>query len=96
MRSFESQFFQVIGFQLDTIQLVVTAQIFYFLVCCGFVQNDIPVFVPSEFVEQIFFGQFFSILFFCTEVFGNRESGHQRRVVDGIKLYLIENFQRIG
>ena len=83
------QLCQIIGFQLDTIQLFVTSQSLNLGLCRRFIHDHIAIFILGKFIEQIFFGEFLTIFLFCSEIFGNGKSRHDRRIIDRIKLYLI-------
>ena len=93
--SFIRQLRQIIGFEFDTIQLVVSAQFLdlRFRICLT--QDNIPVFIPRELVKQILLCQFLPITFFRSKVFGNIKSWHNRSAVNTIEFNLICYFQRI-
>ena len=90
------QFGEIVGFQLDTIKLFVTAQTLYFGFSGFLVQDYFPIFVLRKFIEQIFFRIFLPVSFFCSEILGNGESRHDRSMVYGVVFHLVQNLQRIG
>ena len=64
---------------------------------CGlFTQDNIPVFITGEFVEQVLFGEFPAISFFRSEIFRDGESRHDRTVVDGVEFHLVGYLQRVA
>ena len=93
--SFIRQLRQIIGFEFDTIQLVVSAQFLDLRFRIGLTQDYIPVFIPRELVKQILLCQLLPITFFRSKVFGNIKSWHNRSAINTIEFNLICYFQRI-
>ena len=95
VRTFQSQLFQIVGFQFDTIQLIIATQFFNFTMGSILAQHHVTIFVPCKLIKQIFFRIFLSIAFFRSEIFRNLKVRHNRSMVNAIKLYLVANCSRI-
>ena len=87
--AFIRKFRQIVGFELDTVQFVITAQLLYFLLALLTRQRVFSVFVRGEFAEQVFFSIFLSPLFLRAKLLWYREERHDGIVVDAIYLYLV-------
>ena len=91
----ECQLGQVVGLQLDTIQLLIASQTLDLGVGSFLVKHHFAVLIAGELVEQVLFGIFLAVFLLRTEVFGDGKGGHDRSMINGIKLHFIENLKRI-
>ena len=96
VRSFQSQFLEVVCFELDSVQFIVTTQFIDFGMGLIFTQDYIAVFVLRKLVEQIFFRILLSIPLFGSKIFGNFEVRHNGGMVDAIEFNLVANIRCIG
>ena len=90
------QLFEIVGFEFNSIQFVIPAQNLDFFLGCVLGKYDVSVFVLCKFVEKVFFGIFFTVFFFCTEVGRNFKCRHDRCVVDAVCLDFVAYLDRIG
>ena len=94
--TFVRQLRQVVGLELDAVQLVVTAQFLDFLLALLARQRILAVLVAGELLVELFLAELMSPLFLRTEVFGDGEEGHDGVVVDAIDFDLVENLAGIA
>ncbi len=84
----ECELAQIVGFELNTVQLVVSAEFLDLLLGVGLTHDDIAVLVLRELVEQILLRILAAILLLGAELLGYGESGHDGGMVDSVALYL--------
>ena len=89
--AFPCQFFQKIGFELDTVETVVAAQLLHLLLGIFLAHDDIAMLITGELVEQVFLGEFLAVFLLSTKVFGDGEFRHDRIGVDAIGFHLVDN-----
>ena len=92
----EGQFGQVVGLELDTVELVVTAEFFDLFVGFLFAHDHIPVLVTRELVEEFALGDPLPVLLLGAELLRNGECRHDGGVVDRIALDLVAYVDRRG
>ena len=92
----EGQFGQIVGFQLDTVELVISAQTLDFGFGGFLVEHYVAVFVLCKLVEKVFLGQALAIFGFRTKLFGDGKGRHDGRMVDGIVFHLVQHLQCVG
>ena len=92
----EGELFQVVGFELDTVEFLISAQLFDLLAGRLLVHHHVAVLVAGKLVENVLVGIFAAVLLLGAEALGNGEGRHQRGVVDRVELDLVENFERVG
>ena len=93
--TFVCQFGQIVGLELDAVQLVVAAQLLDFLLALLTRQRILSVLVAGKLAEQVFLSELLPPFLFCAEILGNGEEGHDGIVVYAVYLYLVENLQCI-
>ena len=95
-----SQFAQIVGLQLESVQFVAAAQFLYLVHGCLVTHHHFAVFIAGKLLEQLLIGIFPAIFFFGSEIFGDVEARHDRSVVNAVKLHLIADgtgiLQRLG
>ena len=87
---------QIVGFELDTVQLVYTAQFLDFLLTLLLRQRVLPILITGKLLEQLLGSDSFPVFLFRTEFLWNGEERHNRRMVDVVHLHLVENLHGIG
>ena len=90
------QFLQIVGFQLDTVEFVVSAQLLDLIFGIFFAQDDFAVLVACKLFEQILFGQLGAVGFFGSEFFRYGKCRHDRTAVDGVEVYFVGYLKRIA
>ena len=90
------QFSQIIGFQLQTVKLVTTAQFLHFLFGVLAAEHHVAVFVAGKLLKQVLVGIFLPIAFFGSKFFRNGKVRHNRCMVDAVKLHLVANVASVG
>ena len=91
-----SQECQIVGLELDAIELVDASEFLYFLHALIVWQWVFALFIGGKFAEEILLCIFLAPLFLCAETLGNGEERHDRVMVDAVDFYLIEHLQRVG
>ena len=94
-RSFHSQFFQIVGFQLDTVQFVIASQFLDFFLGFFFGHNDFAFFVAGKFIEKVFVRKLLPVFFFRTARGRNGEDGHNRVGVEFVFFYFVGYFRSV-
>ena len=87
---------QIVGLELDAVELVVAAQLLYLGFGIGLRKHHIALFVASKLIEEVLFGVFLTVALLGTEILGNLEVGHDGGMVDGVELHLIAYLHRVG
>ena len=87
---------QIVGLELDAVELVVAAQVGYLLLAILAGERVLAVLVGGELAEEVFLGEFLAPLLFRSELLGNGEEGHDGVVVEAIELHLVENLDGVG
>ena len=59
-------------------------------------QHYVAFLVASELIEQFLLGDSLAILLFCAEIFRDGEVRHDRCIVNGVGLYLVEHLNGIA
>ena len=85
-RTVVRQLGQVVGLELDAVELVVAAQLLDFLLCGLPTHHHLAFLVAGEFVEEVLFAEFRPPLLLFAEALGNGEDRHQRIRVNAIGL----------
>ena len=93
-RTVHRQLAQVIGLQLDAVELVVSAQFFDLLAGLLLAEHDVAVLVLRELVEEVFLRKTLPVALLGSELGRNFEGRHDGGVVDGIGLDLFADFDR--
>ena len=96
LRTVVRQLTQVVGLELDAVQLVDTAQFLDLLLPFLLRQRILTVLVSSELLKQFLGSNPFPVFLFGTELLRNGEERHDRLMVDIIGLHLIENLYGVG
>ena len=96
MRAVHRQLGQVVGFELDAVEFVVSAQFLDFLEPVLLRHHHVAVFVAREFVEKVFLREAGAVFGFGSELDGNFEFGHDRRMVDRVALDLVADVHGRG
>ena len=94
--SFICQLRQIVGFELNAIQLVVAAEFIDFLLTFFTGKRILAILVGSKFAEKVFLSEFLPPLFFRAKARWNGEKRHDRVVVERVNLYLVQNLQRVA
>ena len=94
--SLPRQLRQIVGLELDAVELVVSAQLAYFGLGVLAAHHHLALLVARELVEKILFGIFLAILLFGAEVFGNLVHRHYRPRLYRIRLDLVDHLLRVG
>ena len=89
--AFPCQFFQIIGFELDTVETVVAAQLLHLLLGIFLAHDDIAMLITGELVEQVFLSEFLTVFLLGTKVLGDGEFGHDRVGVDAVGFHLVDD-----
>ena len=90
------EFAEIICFELDAVELVVSAELFDLRFAFFAVYDHIAVFILGKFVVELGFREALSICFFGAEIFGNVEVGHDGAMIDAVKLHFVDNLLRGG
>ena len=85
----KSQLGQVVGFELDAVELVVSAQLLNLSLGIGLAHHHFAVLVACELVEEVFLRIFLAVFLFRAEVFRDGEGRHDGSMVDGVELHLV-------
>ena len=93
--AFQSQFLQVVRFQLDTVKPVDAAQFLDFFLCLLFVHHDIALLVAGKFIEEVFRRELLAVLLFRSQFRRNGKHGHQRVGIQLIDFHLVGDFLRV-
>ena len=80
---------EIVGLELDAVQLVVPAQFFDLFAAFLLRHHHIAVLVAREFLEEVLLREPGAVLLLGAELLGDLEVGHDRRMVDRIALDLI-------
>ena len=94
--TFVSKLRQIVGFEFDTIDLVVAAQFLDFLLAVFWWQLVLAVLIAGELFIEILLCEFLSPLLLCTEALRYREERHNRIGIKTVYLHLIQYLHRIG
>ena len=87
---------EVVGLELDAVELVVTAQFLDFLAPLLLGHDDIAVLVAREFVVEVLLGKALPILLLGSELLRDLEVGHDRRMVDRVVFDLVADIDGRG
>ena len=87
---------EIVRFEFDTIELVVSAELLDFGFAFFAVYDYIAVFILGEFVVELGFCEALSVFFFGAKVFRNVEVGHDRAVIDAVEFHFVDNLLRGG
>ena len=83
--AFVGELGEVVGFELDAVELVNATQLLYLLLSVFAGQGVLAVLVAGEFAEEVLVGVFLPQALFGAEFFGDGEEGH-----DGIGLEVVD------
>ena len=96
VRPLHREFGQVVGLELDAVELVVSAQLLDLLAPLLFGHDHLSVLVARELVEEVLLRQAGAVFLLRAEVGRNGERRHDRRMVDGVALHLVAYIDRRG
>ena len=87
---------QVVGLELDAVQLLVSAKLLDFLLRGLLAQHHLALFVAGELVEEVLLRQSRAPFLLPAEILRNREHRHQRVAVHTVHLHLLCHLHRVG
>ena len=87
---------EIVRFEFDAIEFVVSAELLDFGFAFFAVYDDIAVFILGKFVVELGFCEALSVFFFGAKVFRNVEVGHDRAVIDAVEFHFVDNLLRGG
>ena len=86
---------QIVGLELDAVQLLVSSQLLDLLLRRLLAQHHLALLVAGELVEEVLLRQPRSPVLLLAETLGNGEERHQRVAVDTVHLHLLRHLQRV-
>ena len=92
---FVRQLGQIVGLELDAVQLVVAPQLLDLLLALLTRQGVLAVLVTGELLVELFLRELLPPLLLRAKRLGDGEEGHDGVVVERIDLYLVEDLQRV-
>ena len=92
----KGQFSQVVGFQFDTIQLIVAPQTLDFCIGSLLTEHHLAVLVLGKLIKEVLLRQPLAVLRLGTKLFGYGEGRHDRGMVNGVHLHLVEYLQGVA
>ena len=99
-RTVVRQLGQVVGLELDAVELVVAAEFLDFLLALLTRHDLVAVLVARELLEELLLGVFAAHVVLGAKLGGDGEEGHDGRMVDGVGLHLVEHLagvvERLG
>lgn len=94
VRPLHRQLGQVVGLELDAVELVVAAQFLDLLAPLLFGEDDVVVLVARELVVEVLLGEPRAVFGLGAELLGDLERRHDRRMVDRVALDLVADIDR--
>ena len=91
-----SKVLQIIGFQLQAIELVDATEVLHLLLGLFPRADLLAVLVARELIEELLVREALVVSLFGAKARGDGEVGHDRTVVDAVGLHLLQYFHRIG
>ncbi len=83
------EFGQIVGLELDAVNLVVATQTLYHRLALVLGQRVEAVLIGGELLVEIFLCELLMPFLLGTEALGNGEEGHDGTVVDAVEFHLI-------
>ncbi len=90
------QFGQIVGLELDAVELVDAAQLLHFLLTFLLGQLVFTVLIAGELLEKLLGGNLAAPFFLGAETFGNGEERHDGGMLDVVGLHLVEYLNGIA
>ena len=87
----EGELAQIVGLELDAVELVVAAQLVNLCMCLLVAQHHITLLVAGELVKEVFLRVLLAVLLLRAEVGRDVEVGHDGGMVDAVGLHLVED-----
>ena len=95
-RAVVGEFGQIVGLELDAVDLVVAAQAVNHGLSLFGVEGMLAVLIGGELLVELLLGELLPPLLLRAEAFGNGEEGHDGSVVNAVDLHLVEDLQGVG
>ena len=92
---FIGEFAQVVGLELDAVELLISAEFLDFGLGVGLRHHHVAFFVSGELVEKVFVGEALAVFLLCAELLGDGIVRHDWPVVYRICLDFGDDFERV-
>ena len=93
--TFVGEFGQVVGFELDAVELIVATQFLDFLLTFLGRKLVLTVLIAGKLIVELLFGELGAPLLLSTKLLRDGEVGHDGIVVETVDLHLIEDLHRV-